>query len=576
MKKYFVTGVFGRCIVLTKPLFCIVALVVVSASQAIAQNEIPPSGDPSRIDSEFSPFSIPKSSSEIEIPGKQDLQVPENIPSVKFVLNEIEIRGATAISKEELRTLYVQYLGKSIDLRELYGIVNNITAYYRNKGFILSQAILPEQEIDQQASVKVTIVEGFVSGVSVSTNDEKALSRVERYMANILRSKPLKAKDLERYLLLLNDVPGYTVTATLAPSSIQKAADITLNVEADRNSFALQVDNRGNSFIGPGRLTASAAINSISRLQNSLAVTVVSTLNEELTYGVVSHSLPIADEGLKFNQSLSVVNSQPGGELAPLEIDSQTTALDIGLEYPILRTRRKNISVDAQLSIQDTETASLISGGDSATEELGETEDKIRSLRFGVIYDNLDRYRGLNLVEFRLSQGIDGLNATSGSNVDAPTDYTKANLYAARLQGLSPRWSLFAALNAQFSDDVLFSAEQFGVGGKDFGSAFDASEIVGDSGYAGRVELRYSSDASLKWLKSYSPYLFLDGGVVDRNAPTVDEETTESLSSTGLGVRFDLLRNWGGYLEYALPISNEIASEGNDSGRVFFSVKNAF
>lgn len=574
---YVVQALSSRVVLSFRSAICVVVLFVFGAGQVFAQSEIPPSGDPSRIDREFAPFSIPKSSSDIDIPGKQDLQVPDNIPSVEFVLNAIELEGATAIGIDELEAIYLQHLGKSIDLKKLYEIVNNITAYYRNKGFILSQAVLPEQEIDQQASVRVTIVEGFVSGVSVSTNDEKALSRVNRYMANILRSKPLKAKDLERYLLLLNDVSGYTVTATLAPSATPRAADITLNVEADFSSYALQIDNRGNSFIGPGRLTASAAFNSISRLQNSLALTVVSTLNEELTYGVVSHSIPIADQGLKFNQSLSVVNSQPGGELAPLEIDSETTALDLGLEYPLLRARRKNISLDAQLSIQDTETQSLIAAENSSADDgSSATEDKIRSLRFGITYDNLDRFGGLNLVEFRLSQGIDGLSATAASNLDAQTDYSKVNVYAARLQGLSPRWSLFTAFNAQFSDDVLFSAEQFGVGGKDFGSAFDASEIVGDSGYAGRIELRYASSSSRKWLKGYSSYLFLDGGEVDRNAPTVDEETTESLSSTGLGVRFDLARNWGGYVEYASPLSNEIASEGNDSGRLFFSVKNAF
>nr|MUL35297.1 hypothetical protein [Gloeocapsopsis dulcis AAB1 = 1H9] len=57
---------------------------------------------------------------------------------------------------ERLQKLEAEFLGRDISLRELYQIANRITQLYRQDGYVLSQALVPEQTIrDGVARIQV-------------------------------------------------------------------------------------------------------------------------------------------------------------------------------------------------------------------------------------------------------------------------------------------------------------------------------------------------------------------------------------------------------------------------------------
>ena len=95
----------------------------------------------------------------------------------------------------------------------------------------------------------------------------------------------------------------------------------------------------------------------------------------------------------------------------------------------------------------------------------------------------------MNLADVELSQGLKGLGASPfgdplASRAGGRPDFTKVTLYAARLQSLAPRWSVLAAVNTQYAFNELLSPEEFAYGGEQFGRAYDAAELLGDSGIA--------------------------------------------------------------------------------------------
>ena len=49
-----------------------------------------------------------------------------------------------------------------------------------------------------------------------------------------------------------------------------------------------------------------------------------------------------------------------------------------------------------------------------------------------------------------------------------------------------------AALSGQWASGPLYSSEEFGYGGKNFGRAYDQSELTGDHGVAASVEVDYA------------------------------------------------------------------------------------
>ena len=163
------------------------------------------------------------------------------------------------------------------------------------------------------------------------------------------------------------------------------------------------------------------------------------------------------------------------------------------------------------------------------------------------------------------------------SHAGATADFTKFNIDASRVQGITDDWNVFTALSAQVASDNLYSSEQFGYGGQAFGRAYDSSEITGDQGINGSAELRYNGIEQQYHVQPV-PYGFYDMGAVWNNG--INQTTPyASGSSTGAGLRlltdFGLSTNLG----FAFPLTRKIANPITGNGkspRIFFSINYGF
>lgn len=90
----------------------------------------------------------------------------EQAKKIKFKLNGIILEGNHVYSNQQLKMLYQNKLHKEISVAQLFDIVQSITNYYRNNGYILSRAILPPQHV-KNGVVKIRVIEGFIENVNV-------------------------------------------------------------------------------------------------------------------------------------------------------------------------------------------------------------------------------------------------------------------------------------------------------------------------------------------------------------------------------------------------------------------------
>ena len=67
-------------------------------------------------------------------------------------------------------------------------------------------------------------------------------------------------------------------------------------------------------------------------------------------------------------------------------------------------------------------------------------------------------------------------------------------------------------------------------------------------------------------------YAFYDAGSVWLRSRTIDGESQRDLNSLGLGARFNIDKNFSGFLEFAKPLDKIVSSEGDDDIRVFFGL----
>lgn len=550
----------------------IAGAAVLTAGTAAAQQQrrqVPDSTDPGLIDRQFQQPAAPRATrpaSTINVPDRG--QRPAQADSIRLRLDAIELVGATAFTIEDLRDAWAPLMGQEISLGAIFDVAETLTTRYRAAGYILSQVIVPAQEI-RNGTVRLQVVEGYVSEVRVESPPNAPAEAIRRYMGTVMAERPMTTATLERVLLLINDLPDVTAETILSPSDNGTgAAMVTVQVRQKRSNAFASVDNRGTVFLGPVQYSAGGDVNGAFLREDQLSTRFITTApTRELRYGEVGYETTLAPSGDKLRFRFSHNATQPTDSLTSLEVEGRGTSVSLGYERPILRSRAENLSLEGRFTVRNSETR-LLSAAFS--------DDRIRSIALLGSYDIVDRVRGISLMQGGLWQGLDILGETESgsanlSRANGRSDFTKLTAAASRLQGLWGNFSLFTAFNGQYAFSQLLAPEDFGVGGSQYGHAYDSAEISGDHGVAGAIELQYGGAvAGLAPLQAYQLHAGYDGGMTWRIAERASGR--DSIASTSTGIRLQLMEGVSASFELAKPLTAEPATQRNDNLRAFFSL----
>lgn len=233
-------------------------------------------------------------------------------------------------SADALRGTYASLIGKEVTLADIYTVAEKLTTRYRNDGFILSQVVVPAQTVDGGV-VRLEAIEGHVAGVRVEGAGERVKQTILEHANKIKASRPLTAAVLERYLLLINDLPGVFARGVLASSkSKQGASDLVIQVTPRIFSAGLSIDNRGSRSLGPRRVLADAEVYYPLGMGARTGLKAVTTGNGELAFAVLSHDQWIGFEGGKLGVSYSASRSKPEEmSIIPLNLETTSNSLNI-------------------------------------------------------------------------------------------------------------------------------------------------------------------------------------------------------------------------------------------------------
>lgn len=555
----------------------VVGVGVLVCAQGWAQT-IPGSAQPGRVEEQIPAPQAP-SRVEVEVPEAQKAQeAPAQAEMVKFTLNSVQVEGLSVYTPPEMEAIYRPLLGQVITLADLYKVAAAMTDKYRRDGYLLSQVIVPEQDVSA-GNAKLVAVEGFIDSVYIQTEEEVAHLGESKNVAEMTKRisgmKPVTVEALERNLLLIGDLPGLEVKGVLKASpSVQKAADLYVLISRKRVEGQVTINNRGSRYLGPGQGLATLTVNNVIDENDAITVRGATTAQtREMKYGEINYKRVLGPSGLTLDVNGSTAVTHPGASLEPFEVMGQDTDVFARLTYPLTRSRNSNVNVYGEAGWNNVKTKIL------GTEI---SKDKIRTLRAGATYSGRDKKLGANSAIFQVTQGLDAFGASergdATSRPRAKPDFTKLNATLSREQALkNSQFSLFGAVSGQYSSSPLLAPEEFGLGGEMFGSAYDPSEVTGDSGAAMRLEGRYTSYPYGKLVNVVQPYAFYDLGMVHNRDPGVGVNKTQTLASYGAGVRVYAKNDVNAAVEVADPISRAVAASGNrTSPRVFFKIQKAF
>lgn len=551
---------------------CLSVCLAIGVAHAQA---VPPSVSPGQIEKNLQQQALPEQhGANISLPAPNSFAAPANAAALKFVLKGIDVEGAHAVSADEVASTYKELIGREITLSDIYEVANAITALYVKHGYAISFAVVPAQTIDGSGQVRINVVEGFVGEVAFTGDTAHIPNAVHAYAEQIGQSHPLTNAVIERFLLLMNDIPGVAATSTFERPTVrtQGATRLIVNIAFTAVTASLDIDNRGSRAMGPYQTDDSVTLNSLLGYGDSLRLRVLQTLRwNELNYGSANWSIPVGNDGASFVLSGDDFQSRPGtAQLRSVDYKSRGWSLRGEADYPMLRSRAESWWLHGALVTKQLSS-------DFAA--VPDTRDRLFEADIGTTWWESDD-AGQSSAGADIIQGLPAFGATDShsplrSRLSGSGQFTLLTANATRLQNLENGFQLYGAVLAQAASRGLLTAEQCGYGGQSFGRGFDSSDIAGDDCAEAALELRYNPSGDY-WNQAQF-YAFADAGEVWLNGTLLPGEARSSQAqSVGVGVRLDLTHGFSATAEFAQPLSRNVALEGNRNGRVFFAIGKSF
>jgi hemolysin activation/secretion protein len=532
-----------------------------------------PSVDSSRVDERVKQYELrtPNADRATPLPAVRDGETPKPSSAEETILAAVIVEGARTLTPDEISPTYEDLLVRSVTMEDIAAIAERITQLYRDRGFFLTRAYIPPQTI-ASGVIRVRVLEGAIVETAVSGSDHRR-SLVEDHLARIRIEDPARLETMERSILLIGDIPGLFVSDARIEEIERATGRFKLTADLGRSRFEAysSLDNRGDPDAGRSQLWTSGTLlgggSLVDRLQ--IGVFTIPEAPRELMYGEVKVARLIGSEGVEVETRVSASESEPGPDGTETSgIDSESQRATLTLSIPVYRRRDTSywgrIQLDAR-AVQDSQNGSPI------------LTDHLRVAR-AAVQGSTGLLGGNTWSRLEVSAGdtILGGSAEEGdrSRYGADSSFAKVNLEVSHYRDLTDTIGIYGYLSGQYADDALLSAEEFAVGGLQIGRGYDYSEISGDHGIAGLVELRYGRRVDLSLLESYQFYGFYDAGVVWNKGEF--EDPRDTLASAGFGVRLSMPRSLNLELEAAHPLTRPTNAEGSRPWLGFVTLSASF
>lgn len=459
-----------------------------------------------------------------------------DLDQVKIRVNRFFIMGETVLPETELLSQLNDQTGRDLSLGELYGLADRITQYLRKRGYLVAFAYIPAQRIEDGA-VGIAVMPGRYGTARINNEAGIHTDRLEKMVAALKPGSVITRGPLERVLLLLNDLAGVNIKATLAAGEYPGTSDLILDVEnAQKLTGAFNGDNSGNDSTGRNLGGIQLNIHNLTHTGDTLTLSGLGAGSGLKNEGL-SYLIPLGSRGLRLGIDYSRVRYELGGEFSELDATGYARVLGCELTYPFIRGRASNLY--GILGFDHKTLNDEIGSGDFYMPRTGNI------WKMGIRGDMVDAWGGggSNRYGSLISFGDLTINDDIAAALDAATTesagrFLKMNLNYNRLQYVAPSLMLDFRISGQLANANLDSSEKFFLGGADGVRAYAHGARSGDQGMLFSTELRWRLPNAHLGRNALYLTNFLDYGNVTINHDPWPGAGDNHASLKGAGVGF--------------------------------------
>ena len=494
-------------------LLCFLALAGLPAG-ALAQTSTPI--DQGRVDRSPAPSTEPQERLQAPAAATRVDAGSEAAPPIRNILFE-----GTDVPRVVARAAEA-FVGRPASKENLEALAAAMSESYGRSDVALFTIAIPEQDLSS-GDVRVLVAEGHLEAVILTGEVEgRPLALVQQYANRLTRERPTSRKSLERYLSLIQDIPGLKVKSSLQMGEGAGGVRLILDLDYQRPTLAFSFDNRTTRLVKDGQFRATARAYRLLREGDETQLNAISSVDaSDLLFFGLSHSTPIGSEGTRLFLNAGFLRTRPDGT----DQAGEARSAGLTLSHPLIRSYRRNLTLSVALDGLNSENAAF--GSIISTE-------RSRAVRAAAAYSQSGKRRNLS-GGLTLSKGVDIFGARVPESIGDAT-FLKVNGRAAFDQAIGKRAALRLRASGQWTKDALPAVERYSIGGAEIGRAFEVGLISSDRGLGGLAELAWRPIRSGKFASS-ELYGFADGAKVRLLARPGFDGMDFDLASAGAGVR---------------------------------------
>jgi hemolysin activation/secretion protein len=483
-------------------------------------------------------------------------------PARHLDINEYRVEGVNLLPELEVEQAIYPFLGPDRTTDDVEQARAALEKAYNAKGYqTIAVEIPPQQVADGVVTLKV--VEGKVGRLRVKGSRYYSLDEIKSEAPSVAEGTVPNFNDVSKDIIALNQQPDRKITPALRAGVTPGTVDVDLNVEDTLPLHgSLELNNRSSQNTSSLRLNATVSYANLWQAGHSVSFSYqVAPLNPkdaEVYSGSYLARLPDTSwlsfllYGLKSDSNVATLGSTNvagrgqvvGGRLQITPSTSEPgffQTISFGIDY-------KHFDEDVAIAASGSQTPITYYPIVATYTATWQNDDSLTQLNAGVTLHT--RGLGSNPAEF------------DAKRFNSSGDFVYFHGDISRTQETYWGTQVYGKIQGQLASQPLVNSEQLSGGGADTVRGYLESEVLGDNGVIGTLELR--SPSLTKWLgpnvDEWRFYAFGEGGTLSINDPLPEQISTFNLASVGIGSRIRLLDHLNGSLDFAIPLITETAT----------------
>ena len=469
----------------------------------------------------------------------------------KIFIKTISFTGNVIFTDEELLDVIQGLINTELTFTQIQNIATTLTNFYQDQGYFLAQAIIPKQDVNEGV-INILIQEGTLDeSEPLLIHDTGAVGYPLRLKQSLIKdyiindqNVQIKQDELERGILNLNDNPGITSAANIAPGGKLGTSKIILDVaEGPLFDGSIAADNYGSRYTGQDRVTTTVNVNNPSGYGDQVNFMSVNAIEEPFHLHRLAYDFPIGRQGLRANVAFSELDYTLGKTLATTPSSGGAAYnWSANVKYPLHRTAEKAWFVGGGYDWKSIKSSA--SGVRTANKNLysyklntsGQLIDKVLGGGFtlaDVSYTTGELDLIDNLTSYNNDQGATGAR-TDGA-------YQKVNMQVIRIQRGNDKLSFQMIYNQQWAFTNLDGAEKMILGGPAGVRAYPPGEGAGDEGHRLSLDAKYIVATGSKFGDVIASLYYDYGQIHQNDRRLLIDVPKNSYSLEGWGLGLDMV-----------------------------------